>query len=319
MILDRIEKSECFGIDISIVKEYPLLEGPKKTIKRLDAGSSWNLGNPVTINADPFLFVYKDRLYLFYEDMHFKTTGGAIKMISTNDLKHWTKPVFITNEPKLHFSFPFVFEDDGEVYMIPETGWIGEIRLYKAENHDLTNFKLDTVLFKRNKKSNNIIFDYADTIVLKYSGLYYLFTSTLDTHGYKLNLYVSDNLRGPYRSHPASPVCHNLKYGRNAGSIIKKDGQLYRPAQDCTTVYGGQVNLQRITKISETEYEEVSVKDGVLPTDDTFYSQGGHQLNFVHYKGKIIVATDAKRDRAFYGTRIFHKILRMFGFSNVGL
>lgn len=315
-MLHNIEKSECFGIDISIVKEIPLFANYKKTIKRLDAESIWNPKNPIIIEADPFLFVHNDRLFLFYEDMHFYTTGGIIKMISTNDLKHWSKPTPITHEQGIHFSFPFVFEDNGEVYMIPETGWVGEIRLYKAQNNDLTTFALDTVLFKRTFKPKNIIFDYADTIVYKREGIYYLFTSTLDENGYELRLYISETLRGVYREHPDSPICHNLKFGRNAGSIIESNGELYRPAQDCSNVYGGQVNLLKITQISPESYKEEVFAEWVLPMDDPFYRQGGHQLSFAAFKGKIIMATDAKRDRAFYGTRIFHKILRLLKLSD---
>ena len=44
-------------------------------------------------------------------------------MVSTDDLKHWTKPISILNDEGTHFSFPYVFEDNGSVYMIPETGW----------------------------------------------------------------------------------------------------------------------------------------------------------------------------------------------------
>lgn len=314
-MLHRIEKSECFGIDISIVNTKPLVSDYKRTIKRLDVGSRWNLMNPVTIDADPFLFVYNDRIFLFYEDMHFYTTGGAIKMISTKDLKKWTKPILITHEPHTHFSFPFVFEDNGNVYMIPETGWSGEIRLYKAQDDDLTDFRLDSILFKRTTKPEGIIFDYADNIIYKKDGTYYLFTSTLDKDGYELKLYISESLRGPYKEHPCSPICHNLEFGRNAGSIIEKDGELYRPAQDCSSVYGGQVNLLRIDRISPQIYKESVFKKAVLPQKDRFYRLGGHQLNFAEFRGLTIMATDAKRDRAFYGTRIFHKILRLLKLS----
>lgn len=314
--MHKIEKSECFGIDISLVKDFPFFKGYKKTLKRLDAGSIWNLGNPVTIDADPFLFSYNERLYLFYEDMHFYTTGGAIKMISTDDLKHWTKPVLITHEPTTHFSFPFVFEDNGVVYMIPETGWSGEIRLYRAINDDLTEFVKDSVIFRRWPKPQHIIFDYADNIIYKKNGIYYLFTSILDDKGYQLRLYISESLRGNYKEHPCSPICHDLEFGRNAGCLIEKDDKLFRPSQDCSDVYGGQVNLLLIKELTPEIYKEVVVAKGLLPQSDPFYKQGGHQLNFARFKGQIIMATDAKRDRAFYGTRIFHKILRILKLSN---
>ena len=236
-------------------------------------------------------------------------------MISTVDLRHWTKPISVIQEIDTHFSFPYTFEDNGEVYMIPETGWAGEIRLYKATDDTLTKFEKDTVLFKRVSKPEGMIFDYADSIVFKKDGVYYLFTSTFDKDGYELRLYTSESLKGKYQEHPRSPICHNLIFGRNAGSIIDIDGNLYRPTQDCSKVYGGQVNLMKITNISLNDYTEEIFAQGVLPKDDPFYRQGGHQLNFANFKGKIIMATDAKRDKAFYGTRLFHKILRTLNLS----
>jgi len=316
MMGNIFEKYECFGIDISVVDSILDLKSGKRSIRRQDTGSRLNISDPKVINADPFLFVHDGKLFLFYEETTFRRPGGRIMMVSTDDLIRWSKPIQISQEDNLHFSFPYVFEDDGDVYMIPETGWVGEIRLYKALNKELTRFELDSMLMCREIKDENIIFDFADNVLYRKDGVYYLFTSILDKDGYKLQLHTSSELRGPYKEHPSSPICHNLKYGRNAGSLIERHGKLFRPTQDCTNTYGGQVNIMEITIITPEKYEENVFKDHILPSDADFYRQGGHQLNYVEYKGQTIVATDAKRDRSFPAVRIADKIRKIFSLNN---
>ena len=89
------------------------------------------------IQADPFLFIRNNTLYLFYEVLRCGDKG-CIMMVQTNDLKSWSEPVLVLKEP-WHLSFPFVFEYNGEVYMIPESQECNEIRLYKA-NMNITSF-----------------------------------------------------------------------------------------------------------------------------------------------------------------------------------
>ena len=307
------KKYECFGIEISEVNSIFNMTAGRKVIRRQDAGSSWSIGEPKVINADPFLFAYNDRLFLFYEETTFHNPKGRLLMVSTSDLKNWTEPLQISNENNLHFSFPYVFEENGEVYMIPETGWVGEIKLYKATDGSLTNFELDTVLMKRDSKPDGIIFDFADNVLYKKNGIYYLFTSILDKDGYKLLLYTSDNLRGPYSQHPSSPLCHSMEFGRNAGSLIEYAGKLFRPAQDCSESYGGQVNVMEIAQLTPDEYEEKLYVKHLLPYNDIFHRQGGHQLNYVVFKDRIIMATDAKRDRSFPVLKIADKIKQVIG------
>lgn len=305
------QKYECFGIEVSEVSSIFDMTAGRRIIRRQDAGSPWNITDSKVINADPFLFVHNDRLFLFYEETTFHNPGGKLWMVSTADLKNWTAPLQISHEDNLHFSFPYVFKDGGEVYMIPETGWVGEIRLYKATDSSLTKFELDTVLMKRERKQDRIIFDFADNVLHKKDGIYYLFTSILDKEGYELQLFTSDNLRGPYLKHPASPLCHSLKFGRNAGSLIEHDGRLFRPAQDCTETYGGQVHVMEITTLSQEEYNEQPYIEQILPTTEFFFAKGGHQLSYTRFKGRTIMAADAKRDRSFPGIRIYDKIMRI--------
>jgi hypothetical protein len=58
-----------------------------------------------------------------------------------------------------------------------------------------------------------------------------------------------------------------VRRSRPAGAIVEHGGELYRPSQDCSVRYGYAVNLNRITRLSEDEYEEVQVSS-IAPDND---------------------------------------------------
>lgn len=303
-------KYEGFSLDVSIQNVIPYVSVDKISVLRLNRGHTFSLNNPAIIRADPFLFVHENRLYLFYEELHFRKHHGVIKMMSTENLKHWTKPVTITHEPDCHFSFPYVFEDDGDIYMLPETGWQHNIRLYKADKKDLSKFSLHKIIMQRKVPDSNIEYDWCDSCIYKKEGVYYLFTSIKTKATYYLQLFYSDVLEGPYKEHPQSPVSFGDKVGRCAGSITYVDGHLYRFAQDCCKTYGGQVHLLEIDELSPNRYSEHIVKENIIPTSLKFYRHGGHQVNFANFLGHIVVATDAKDDCSFVFERYYLKIKR---------
>ncbi len=52
---------------------------------------------------------------------------------------------------------------------------------------------------------------------------------------------VADDLLGPWRLHPLSPVRSGVQGSRMAGRPVVADGKLYRFGQDCTYTYGHKV------------------------------------------------------------------------------
>lgn len=201
---------ECFTIDVSVQKNKPFVEREKRSILRFKQSRWWSLFSPSIMKADPFLFVKNDKLFLFYEEMPIGGELGVIKMTSTKDLNHWTRPTLITHEPKCHFSYPWVFEENGEVYMMPETGCDHNIRLYKAANEELTVFEQYKIILER-KNTDGIKYDFADSCIHKKDDTYYLFTSYLKDDIYYLELYSSNKLDGGYKLHPCSPICKGNK------------------------------------------------------------------------------------------------------------
>ncbi len=146
---------------------------------------------PVLFQADSFLFVKNDELFLFYELQHWDDPG-VIAMIKTKDLKNWTNPVVVLKQP-FHLSFPYVFEDKGSVYMIPESQESDAIHLFKAVSDDLTSFtKVRTLLHQQ--RIEGIHYNYNDSHIYKKDGKYYLFTSFQKDWMYYQELYMTDDL-----------------------------------------------------------------------------------------------------------------------------
>lgn len=256
-----------------------------KTVLNIKSDTGLFNTNAPSILADPFLFVKGDELFLFYEHQDKWIGGkGRLCMRKTKDLNEWSEEVDVLVEP-FHLSFPYVFEENGRVYMLPETGGDKSIRLYEAEDDTLTKWKL----VKKLKEDEE---PWYDSIVYKKDGTYYLFTGTDDDVKQVEHLFVSDSLFGPYKEHPMSPIYNGRDGGRNAGSIIEHDGELYRPVQVCVNSYGEQASVMKIEKLSPTEYEESFFKKNIIDVTQKPYKEGGHQWNPVAFLGKRIVATD---------------------------
>lgn len=245
---------------------------------------------PRRFQADPFLFVKDGELYLFYELQHWDDPG-CIAMIKTKDLKTWTESQIVLKEP-FHLSFPYVFIDNGTIYMIPESQEDDSIRLYQA-NEDLTSFTYVRTLLKQERK-DGINFCYNDSHIYYKDGKYYLFTSYQKDWMYYQELYMSDNLlNGTFVRHTQSPICVSNEFGRNGGSLIEYEDNLLRVTQDCHADYGDNSSLMKITKLDENDYEEELFLHNMFPKNSIFID-GGHQLNIAKFQGKYIYATDYK-------------------------
>lgn len=266
--------------------DYPMFSiAGGKTALELKSDKGVFNPNASVILADPFLFVKDDTLYLFYEHLTRWFGKGRICMRKTNDLKNWSKEKDVLVEP-FHLSFPYVFEDEGKVYMLPETGGDKSITLYEATDNTLTKWHKVSKLMEGGDP-------WYDSVIHKQDGKYYLFTGHDNDVQQVQHLFMADSLTGPYTEHPSSPICEGRDRARNAGSVIKKNNnELYRPVQVCVNGYGEQTSVMKIETLTPTEYKETLYKKDIIDTQTPPYTMGGHQWNPVEFMGKIIVATD---------------------------
>ena len=157
-----------------------LLQG--NPIKEFNSESNILKWDQIVIKADPFLFAHNDKLYLFYEEKK-RRSKGYIMMTYTTDLRNWSVPVLVLREP-FHLSFPFVFEYEGEVYMMPESSEAEEIRIYKFEDDTLSKCSLIHIPVKGH---------FVDSSIISKDGVLYLFSSDNE---YNQRVFIAKELLG---------------------------------------------------------------------------------------------------------------------------
>ncbi|MFV0575454.1 MAG: hypothetical protein ACK5NC_08620 [Vibrio sp.] len=212
--------------------------------------------------ADPFIFEIKGKQYIAYEIFDYDHGNGKIACADLDGNHH----DFFNDINKItgHKSYPFVFENDGDIFAVAETGDLNEVTLYKFNGEQFEKAK---VLLTGEK--------FVDTTIKKFNNTFYLFTSTIDGP-FKQQLFYSDSLFGDFTKHPASPIANSIKCGRNGGSIIEDESYLYRIGQNCERTYGGSLTIMKITTLTKDAYKEEWFKE-IMPVAP--FSDGIHTLS----------------------------------------
>lgn len=201
--------------------------------------------------ADPFMILIDSLWYMFFEVLNNKSGLGEIGYATSSNFIDWHYKEIILRE-KFHLSYPMVFKDNQELYMVPETRQAGEIRLYKASLFP-EKWKLEKVLVEGN---------YADATLFKENDEWWMFA----LNGTKdLYLFYSDSLLGNWLPHPANPIIeNNIKTSRPAGRIIIENGKRYRLAQDGVPLYGNKVRMFEITELNRENYTERELEESPI-------------------------------------------------------
>tara|TARA_R110000850_G_scaffold80947_2_gene174031 strand:- start:22522 stop:23451 length:930 start_codon:yes stop_codon:yes gene_type:complete len=227
--------------------------------------------------ADPFLVAQKGKLFLFYEAIVNKKGEIWSAEIIGNKLKEVQSAII---EP-FHLSYPNVFEDNGDFYMIPESSEDKTVRLYKSLEFPL-KWELKKVLHSGSR--------FVDTNFLKIENIYYWFTFDLDLN--LTRLFYSDTISSEWIEHKGSPIVSN----RNAGNFIFSNNEIFRPVQISKRHYGEGVNLLKIVELNKEKYEENQYIVPFLSSEKGFNLDGTHHISTVQFKGKTIIAVDGKNN-----------------------
>lgn len=205
--------------------------------------------------ADPFVISKNGDHYIFIEEYLFNVKKAHISVLKLDDKGTLLSAEKIIERP-YHMSYPFVFEFNGIYYMIPESKGDKTIQLFRCRSFP------DNWEFVKNIMENIYA---ADTTLFFYNGKWWLFTAVDELNNpsvpfSELFLYFTDDLfSGNWQSHPMNPVISDVKTSRPAGKIFVLNDKIYRPSQDCSGSYGKAFNLNQITKLSESVYEEILV------------------------------------------------------------
>lgn len=226
------------------------------------SGPRWNvLGDPGNhFYADPFPVTWQGRTFVFFEDLDHRIGKGIISAIEFNDAGPAGKAVPVLEEP-WHLSYPFLIEDGGELWMIPESSTHGDVALYKCVRFPDKWERHATLLSG---------LELADVTITQHNGLHYLFGAWRDgTGGYSdsLAIYYAEHLLGPWVPHASNPVLIDRASTRPAGNLITMNGRLWRPVQNCTDGYGAALGLAEVVELSPTTFKQIvrhTLKPGPL-------------------------------------------------------
>ena len=230
--------------------------------------------------ADPFLFRSREGLLnIIYEDFSMEDLKkyGTLKMLTlSEDFNIIANQIIL--DTKSHISYPFVFQEKGTTYIIPESRKKNRVSSYEFD------FDTNSLIKERILIDNCPLLD---STILKYQDKYWLF-ATLGDNLYdhsKLYIYYADDLHGPYSAHLKNPVKFCLKSSRPAGNFIMVDGEIYRPSQNCEKHYGHSITINKIIKLNEFEFIEQPHVELTAKKGNRF-NEGLHTINTL---GNVIV------------------------------
>ncbi|WGR93878.1 hypothetical protein MTX26_30395 [Bradyrhizobium sp. ISRA443] len=223
------------------------------------SGPTWNvLRDPGhRFFADPFPVKWQGRTFVFFEDLDHRVGKGIISAVEFDGKGPVANVVPVLEEP-WHLSYPFLIEDNGELWMIPESTEHQDVPLYRCIRFPDKWERHGTLLSG---------LELADVTITRHNGLYYLFGAWRDgTGGYSdtLAIYYAEQLFGPWLPHANNPVLMNRASVRPAGNFVNINGRLWRPVQDCTNGYGGALGLAEVLELSPTTYRQ-AVRHSLKP------------------------------------------------------
>jgi hypothetical protein len=240
--------------------------------------------------ADPFPVHRDGRFFVFFEEYVYDLERGHISVFEL-DPKHGHGEASVALARDYHLSFPYFFEWNGELYMVPETGGANQVEAFRAVSFP-NEWQLEAVLLENARV--------VDPVITQIGERWWMFASCQEpgaTSWDELHLYHADSPLGPWRPHRRNPVKSDVRSARSAGRIFQHNGRFYRPAQDCSRRYGYAITINEIVRISETAYEEREVTK--LRPDWARDVIGTHTINATDH----LTVIDAVARRSRFGRR----------------
>lgn len=221
--------------------------------------------------ADPFGLWRDGKLHVFVETYDYRVRVGAIEVLTYD-----AGLTLIARAPALiepwHLSYPYVFEAEGETWMLPEAHRSAALTLYRAVEFPT-----------RWEPAHRIALDHVpvDATPLWHDGRWWLFYTSASREPDKmsaLHIAFADRLTGPWRPHPMNPVRRDLSGARPGGTPRLIDGRVVLPVQDCAHTYGGAIRPLRFTALTPDRVE-TELGDAIrAPAGFAPYVEGLHTL-----------------------------------------
>ncbi|HTO16589.1 MAG: hypothetical protein PHP72_03565 [Dysgonamonadaceae bacterium] len=238
--------------------------------------------------ADPFIFNYKGDNYIFFENYNYSTKRGKISCGRIKD----DELVDVTDVLDLdyHLSYPFIFEENGDVFLMPESSENKRLEIYKCISFP-NKWELYSTAFEGEMVADASF--YVDNTNQRW-----LFINKQDDLNSamenELFIYRVDSLKLELlEPHLQNPVIINSETARNGGAIFKYRDEIYRPSQaNIEGVYGRALNINKIERLTIEEYVEKTT----VTTYPNFH-KGLIAMHHLHQVKDLFVIDAAYREK----------------------
>lgn len=233
--------------------------------------------------ADPFPVEVDGRCFVFVEEWLYRLGKGRISVLELEGES--VRETGTALEASHHLSHPFLFRWNDRLYMIPESGRTRSVELYRCLSFPL-HWERDRVLLEGLRG--------VDATLEEIDRTWWMFLNVgkrgISNHD-ELHLYYADSPLGPWREHARNPVKSDVRSSRPAGRLIRDNGQLLRPAQDCTPRYGSAICLHRILELTPDRFAEEPVarlEPEAVPGADRIHTLNGcGGIRFIDFQRRI--------------------------------
>ena len=252
--------------------------------------------------ADPFGMVRDETLHILCEYFVYREGRGQICSLDYSSVGFMRQLAPALSLPG-HTSYPFLLDVSSEIYCVPETSSANEIALFRAIEFP-----------RRWSKVAVLVEDFPglDPTVFPHNGRWWLLCGRKGVQDdAELWVWHASDLIGPWTPHAQNPVKTDVRGARPAGPPFVHEGVLYRPAQDCSRRYGWRIAVQRVLRLTPTEFAEEPVTLLEAAPQSPF-PQGRHTLTSV---GDVVLIDG---HRFVFVWPVFRAFLRTWGADLAG-
>ena len=203
--------------------------------------------------ADPFVFTHLNETVIFVENINVENGIGSISVVTGFEREELEVKNCISE--KFHMSFPHVFKHASQIFMIPETSGIKELRIYRCtvwpDKWELykilaSEIRIVDSIFYRGLEDNLLLCNIQKSD--SRSNQSELYGITID------------------KEFPQVPTLNDMKmltadatHARNGG-FFYEDEFFYRVRQGIGFMqYGASISIAKIESVTQTDFKENSI------------------------------------------------------------
>lgn len=257
--------------------------GPEQVFKHglIDRAKWLPSAGRFRFRSDPFGWRDEDgRTILLYEAFDYRDGKGRI-------VRNVDGQEEVIGDFPYHAAYPYLIESDGQRHAIPELSEMACPAAYPVTRTS-PKWTLEGIPLKGLEDvplSDGTVFHHGDR--------FWLFGMRSNQEsGTVLHAWHAPARLGPWTPHERNPIKIDITSSRPGGTPFMWQGDLIRPAQDCSTTYGAAIVLNRIDVLTPAAFEETTIAR-ITPDRNSPYPDGAHTLNVAN--GMILL--DAKRHR----------------------